>query len=122
MAFPTDTVYGLGALVNNLESIEELYAVKERDRVKAVPILLSALTELTQVAADISDTAQRLAERYWPGPLTLVQMVVRFGGAGKPSSVTVLSRIASSGRVISWSGPASTVGGWFCAGLTVRVT
>lgn len=72
VAFPTDTVYGLGALVNNLESIQELYTVKERDRVKAVPILLSALTELTQVAADISDTAQRLAERFWPGPLTIV--------------------------------------------------
>jgi L-threonylcarbamoyladenylate synthase len=72
VAFPTDTVYGLGALVSEPRSIENLYEVKGRDAAKAIPILIGDPSELTQVAAEVSPTVRRLAARFWPGPLTLV--------------------------------------------------
>ena len=72
VAFPTDTVYGLGALVAEPRSIEQLYVVKGREAAKAIPILIGDLGELALVAWEISWTAHRLAERFWPGPLTLV--------------------------------------------------
>jgi L-threonylcarbamoyladenylate synthase len=72
VAFPTDTVYGLGALVSVPRSIEKLYEVKGRDAAKAIPILIGDPSELQQVAAEVSPTVRRLAARFWPGPLTLV--------------------------------------------------
>ena len=72
VAFPTDTVYGLGALAHNTLGIEQLYSVKGRQAAKAIPILLSDIRELSQVASQVDFRALRLAERFWPGPLTLV--------------------------------------------------
>jgi L-threonylcarbamoyladenylate synthase len=72
VAFPTDTVYGLGALAHNTLGIEQLYAVKGRQAEKAIPILLSDISELSVVASQVDTRARRLAECFWPGPLTLV--------------------------------------------------
>jgi L-threonylcarbamoyladenylate synthase len=72
VAFPTDTVYGVGALVGDAQAIAQLYVVKGRGGEKAIPVLLSDPGELDQIAAEVNDAAQRLAARFWPGPLTLV--------------------------------------------------
>jgi L-threonylcarbamoyladenylate synthase len=72
VAFPTDTVYGLGVLVGDLAGIQRLYRVKGRQSAKAIPVLLSSLDDLPLVAAEINPAVQRLAEYFWPGPLTLV--------------------------------------------------
>ena len=72
VAFPTDTVYGLGALIQIPDSIQALYTVKGRQSAKAIPILLSSPDEMERVALAVSPMAKRLAERFWPGPLTLV--------------------------------------------------
>jgi len=72
VAFPTDTVYGVGALPSHRQAVAQLYEIKGRDSAKAIPILLSDPSELDQVAVAVSDMAQRLAQRFWPGPLTLV--------------------------------------------------
>jgi L-threonylcarbamoyladenylate synthase len=72
VAFPTDTVYGLAALVSTQETIEKLFAVKERPQDRAIAVLLGQIEDLSQVTQDPSPTALRLAERFWPGPLTLV--------------------------------------------------
>ncbi|MCW5876284.1 MAG: threonylcarbamoyl-AMP synthase [Anaerolineales bacterium] len=72
VAFPTDTVYGLGALAFDPAGIARLYAVKDRAQTKAIALLLGGAGDLPQVAAAVSPAAQRLAERFWPGPLTLV--------------------------------------------------
>jgi L-threonylcarbamoyladenylate synthase len=72
VAFPTDTVYGLGAALSNPQAIDQLYIVKGRDAAKAIAVLLGDIDALAQVAAGISQTACRLAQRFWPGPLTLV--------------------------------------------------
>ena len=72
VAFPTDTVYGLGALAHNTKSIEQLFIVKGRESTKAIPILLGDVSELSLVASRVDSRVLRLAERFWPGPLTLV--------------------------------------------------
>ncbi len=72
VAFPTDTVYGLAAQVDNPAAIEKLYQAKQRSKEKAIPVLLGSPAELVQVAASVSPAAQNLADAFWPGPLTLV--------------------------------------------------
>lgn len=72
VAFPTDTVYGVGALVHESDSVAKLYAIKERDLVKAIPILVGSTSDLYQVSSNLNQTALRLAKTFWPGPLTLV--------------------------------------------------
>jgi L-threonylcarbamoyladenylate synthase len=72
VAFPTDTVYGLGAPAFSVASIERLYVAKGRNSTRAIAILLSSYEELAKVAIEINETAARLARQFWPGPLTLV--------------------------------------------------
>ncbi len=72
VAFPTDTVYGIGAHAYLAAAVEQLYVVKGRPGVKAIPLLISSLAALPEVAADIPDQAYTLAARFWPGALTLV--------------------------------------------------
>lgn len=71
-AFPTDTVYGLGANIASIDSIERLFTVKGRDSSKAIAVLVGSPGQLNQVADQPGSMARRLAERFWPGPLTLV--------------------------------------------------
>ena len=72
VAFPTDTVYGLAAPVDNIESIERLYVVKGRNNTKAIAVLLGDQDQLAQVAVDLSKSAQKFAQHFWPGPLTMI--------------------------------------------------
>ncbi len=72
VAFPTDTVYGLGALAFAAAAIEKIYAAKGRSTEKAIPILLGDPDQLGQVAAQVTPIASKLASRFWPGPLTLI--------------------------------------------------
>ena len=72
VAFPTDTVYGVGALAFDAAAIEKIYAAKGRSTEKAIPILLGDGADLEQVTAQVSEMALRLAGSFWPGPLTLV--------------------------------------------------
>jgi L-threonylcarbamoyladenylate synthase len=72
VVFPTDTVYGVGALAFDQRGIDQLYAVKGRDNLKAIPILIGDPADLMRVTTGLGETARRLAQRFWPGPLTLV--------------------------------------------------
>jgi L-threonylcarbamoyladenylate synthase len=72
VAFPTDTVYGLASLPFKSETIERLYIAKGRNNERAIAVLLGDIVQWKQVAAEISPLALRLAERFWPGPLTLI--------------------------------------------------
>lgn len=72
VAFPTDTLYGVGADAFNAQAIEALYEVKERPRQKGIPILLADAGDLDKVAAEVPALATGLMERFWPGPLTLI--------------------------------------------------
>lgn len=72
VAFPTDTVYGVGAHAFQPQAVEKLYTAKIRSRDKAIPLLLAKADDLSLVAEDIPPTAWPLVERFWPGGLTLV--------------------------------------------------
>jgi L-threonylcarbamoyladenylate synthase len=72
VAFPTDTVYGLGALAFSPAAIDKLYQVKGRDSAKAIAVLLGDISALEQVASSMGKLAENLARAFWPGPLTLV--------------------------------------------------
>jgi L-threonylcarbamoyladenylate synthase len=72
VAFPTETVYGLGADAANADALARLYAVKRRPVDHPVIVHIGADTELDHYAAEIRDAARALAAEFWPGPLTLV--------------------------------------------------
>lgn len=72
IAFPTDTVYGLGALAFNNTAIESIYTAKGRPIEKAIPILIADEDDLEKVAKNIPDMARIFAPRFWPGPLTCI--------------------------------------------------
>lgn len=72
VVFPTDTLYGVGADPFNENAIEALYRAKERSFEKGIPILLADTTDIGKVARNIPAVAQKLLDRFWPGPLTLI--------------------------------------------------
>jgi L-threonylcarbamoyladenylate synthase len=72
VAFPTDTVYGLGAHVFNVEAVAGLYAAKGRAQEKSIPVLLADLDDLAHIVAEVPAAAWKLAHTFWPGALTLV--------------------------------------------------
>jgi L-threonylcarbamoyladenylate synthase len=72
VAFPTDTVYGLAALPFERKSVDRLYVIKGRNSTRAIAVLLGDLSDLRRIAVSPSEAALRLADRFWPGPLTLI--------------------------------------------------
>ena len=72
VAFPTDTVYGIGALAFNNSAVRSIYTAKDRPVEKAIPVLFADPADLAKVTLEVSDAAARLAAHFWPGPLTLV--------------------------------------------------
>jgi len=72
VAFPTDTVYGVGALAFNAAAVSSIYAAKDRPVEKAIPVLIADPADLEKVSREVSEPVVRLATHFWPGPLTLV--------------------------------------------------
>ena len=72
VAFPTETVYGLGADAINKNAIARIYKVKGRPEDHPLIVHISSLTNLDKWARDIPEYAVKLARTFWPGPMTLV--------------------------------------------------
>lgn len=74
IAFPTDTVYGIGADMWNPQAIERLYEVKGRTYDKAIPILIGSPPQLDLVtdATNVNPQAKKLMDAFWPGAMTLI--------------------------------------------------
>jgi L-threonylcarbamoyladenylate synthase len=72
VVFPTESVYGLGADATSPGAVERLVAVRGRDPGKPILVVAGDLAMVTEVARAMPPAARRLAERLWPGPLTLV--------------------------------------------------
>ena len=72
VAFPTDTVYGVGALAFDGKAVESIYGAKNRPIEKAIPVLIGDTEDMEKVGMNIPEIAYRLATRFWPGPLTCV--------------------------------------------------
>ena len=72
VAFPTETVYGLGADATNPEAVEAIFAAKGRPHSDPLIVHIPGASELATVASAIPPLALQLAEQFWPGPLTLI--------------------------------------------------
>ena len=72
MAFPTDTLYGLGADAFCERAVSRVYDIKGRSGDMALPVLLGSTQDLQKVAINITDMAWKLVEHFWPGSLTLI--------------------------------------------------
>ena len=71
IAFPTDSVYGIGGDPQNLEVVNRIYEIKFRDRSKGLLLLVLDYEEAVKVA-EFNDIAEKLVKKYWPGQLTLI--------------------------------------------------
>jgi L-threonylcarbamoyladenylate synthase len=72
IAFPTDTVYGLGADAFNTAAVERIYEIKDRPKHRQLPLLIADVERLATLAEPIPEIAWFLARQFWPGGLTLV--------------------------------------------------
>lgn len=84
VAFPTDTVYGVGAAINIELAVARVYQIKGRPHSRALPILLADKSQIADVAKAVPPLAWRLADKFWPGALT----IVLFKSASVPDIVT----------------------------------
>lgn len=72
IAFPTDTVYGVGALISDSESIKRIYDLKERDFDKPLAVLVGTLDDAISLVEYLPKKAVDLIIKYWPGALTII--------------------------------------------------
>src|SRR5215510_3366685 len=72
VAFPTETVYGLGANALDARAVARVFEIKERPRFDPLIVHIAEVDWVERLAAEFPPQARRLAERFWPGPLTLV--------------------------------------------------
>jgi L-threonylcarbamoyladenylate synthase len=90
LGMPTDTFYGLAADPLNLHAVDRIYEIKERSRHKPLSLLVGSVEQAAELAKPLSDTFYDLADRFWPGPLTIIV---------KASSRLPLKVTANSGNV-----------------------
>ncbi len=112
VAFPTDTVYGLGASALDEEAVARVYEAKGRPRHLALPLLLADISQIAAVARPVPEIAWRLAERFLPGGLTLV--------LHKASSVSTV--VSGGGEKIAVRVPNHPVPIALIEGLGVPIT
>ena len=112
VAFPTDTVYGVGADAFNESAVSNIFAAKKRDAKKPLQVLIARRSDLHIIAEDQSETLDRLVSEFWPGPLTLVMLAresfprsVRCGldtiGVRMPANPVALRLIEAFGAPIA---------------------
>jgi len=104
LAFPTDTVYGVGVAAARADRLEALFALKRRPLDRRIPMLVAGLEQADGWSVD--ERAAALAERFWPGALTLV-LPSSSGGETQafraPDHAVALALIASSGPILATS-------------------
>jgi L-threonylcarbamoyladenylate synthase len=112
VALPTDTLYGLAADPFSADAIARVFAVKGRSAERALPLIASETSQVAEHLSRLSDTAQQLVDRFWPGPLTLLVPAPAAlardatGGTGKvgvrvPADVVARAICAEAGRPIT---------------------
>lgn len=99
VAFPTDTVYGLGACATNQQAVERVYEVKGRPQNMALPLLLAHVSQISEVAEPVPQIAWLLARNFLPGALTLVL----------PKSKTVPDFVTAGGTTVAVRIPAHPI-------------
>ncbi len=112
VAFPTETVYGLGANALDAEAAAKIYAAKGRPSDNPLIVHIAEIGDLDLIVKEVPEAAKKLAEKFWPGPLTMVMNksdVVPYGTTGgldtvavrMPSHKIALEMIRCGGRYIA---------------------
>jgi len=100
VAFPTETVYGLGANLLNKRAVERLYRVKKRPKNKPFTIQIAQREKVEDFARDISTDAYKLIDKLWPGPLTVILRSKKDNGAvglRMPKNLIALTLLEAAG-------------------------
>ncbi len=74
IVYPTDTVYGIGCNPYNTDAVNKIYKIKLRDASKPVPVLAYSL-ETAEKIVQFDEVSRKMAEHFWPGPLTMILKV-----------------------------------------------
>lgn len=72
ICFPTDTVYGMGAMINDFEAIEKIFQIKGRDFIKPLANLIGNVDDIDEFVINRSNFVNDIIKTYWPGPLTII--------------------------------------------------
>jgi len=72
VAYPTDTVYGLGACMTDINAVDRIFQVKGRPKGMALPVLLADMKQIEKIVTDFTPAAQQLAKECFPGALTII--------------------------------------------------
>lgn len=92
VAFPTETVYGLGADALNEDAAKKIYAAKGRPSDNPLIVHITNMKALEKIVTEIPEKAEKIAEKYWPGPLTMIfnkSAIVPYGTTGGLDTVAV---------------------------------
>lgn len=91
IAFPTDTVYGLGVDFENERAVKRIFHIKNRSLDKPLMLLISKIDEVSDLAKDVSPSAYKLMNKFWPGPLTIILEAKReiFGITSKDQKIAL---------------------------------
>ena len=72
ICFPTDTVYGVGCLINDIDSLNKIYELKERDLNKPLAVLVGSIDDALSLFEDLPVQVLELMKTHWPGALTII--------------------------------------------------
>lgn len=72
ICFPTDTVYGVGAIATDVEACKKIYQMKQRSDKKPLPLLCSDIEQVKEYVEEIDEAVESLMRKYWPGALTII--------------------------------------------------
>ncbi|MBN1644006.1 MAG: threonylcarbamoyl-AMP synthase [Dehalococcoidales bacterium] len=72
VAYPTDTVYGLGASMTHIPAVERIFKIKSRPRGMALPLLVADYAQIEKIVVSIPPSAERLISEFFPGALTII--------------------------------------------------
>lgn len=101
VVIPTDTVYGIAADPSLDGARDRIYEAKKRDRGKPIPILVTGIGQAGRMGAQLDGRARKLAERFWPGPLTMVLRTASgFEGFRAPAHPAALALIEACGGAL----------------------
>ncbi|MDD5449152.1 MAG: L-threonylcarbamoyladenylate synthase [Candidatus Omnitrophica bacterium] len=111
IAFPTETVYGLGANFFDKKALDKLYEIKRRPKDKPFTVHIADLKDMEAFECEAPPFAKELIEKFWPGPLTLIFDTAASGKTGirMPNSAIARELVRQSGILLA--GPSANVSG-----------
>ena len=95
VAYPTDTVYGLGARMTDTAAVDRIFQVKGRPKDMALPVLLANRAQIEEIVKSVPLAAQRLSDEFFPGALTIIL----------PKSSVVPDIITGGGKTVAFRIP-----------------